>query len=118
MAWPQVYQDFKDLLSAFRVHGFGAPLDDLPPEDLADPDSFIRLGREPVAVDILPHISGVDFDSAWERRVERVIDSGSGRTAIFISREDLIAAKLSAGRTRDLADVEDLREASDDSGML
>ena len=26
-------------------------------------------------IDILPQISGVDFDSAWERRVEDVIDA-------------------------------------------
>jgi hypothetical protein len=33
-------------------------------------------------------------------------------TAHFISRDDLIAAKLAAGRTRDLADVEELRKAA------
>jgi hypothetical protein len=30
----------------------------------------------------------------------------------FISKDDLIAAKLASGRTRDLADVEDIRAAS------
>jgi hypothetical protein len=33
-------------------------------------------------------------------------------TAFFIAKkEDLIASKLAAGRTRDLADVEEIREA-------
>ena len=94
---------------------FGAPLDTISEEDLANPRHFIRFGREPAAVDILPGIDGVAFDAAWERRVESVIDPQSGLTAFFISREDLIASKLAAGRMRDLADVEDLREAAESS---
>jgi hypothetical protein len=54
---------------------FGAPLSGLGADDLADPRQFVRFGREPVAVDILPGIDGVDFDAAWERRVEGVIDT-------------------------------------------
>jgi hypothetical protein len=151
-----MYQDFKDLLSAFHAHGvkylivggyavsfhgqpratkdidlfiradaenaraayaalvaFGAPLADLTVDDLADPRQFVRFGREPVAVDILPGIDGVDFDAAWERRVEGVIDPQSGLTVFFISKDDLIASKLAAGRLRDLADVEDIRESAE-----
>jgi len=62
-------------------------------------------------VDILPGIDGVDFDDAWERRVEGVIDLGTGLRAFFIAKADLIASKLAAGRTRDLADVEEIRES-------
>ena len=47
-----------------------------------------------------------------ERRVESVVDPASGLKAFFISKDDLIAAKLASGRTRDLADVEDIRAAS------
>src|ERR1039458_4049064 len=49
---------------------FGAPVEGLTPEDLREPGKFFRMGREPVAVDILLEIDGVDFDRAWERRVE------------------------------------------------
>lgn len=35
----------------------------------------------------------------------------NGLRAHFISRDDLIAAKLASGRLRDLADVEELRKA-------
>jgi hypothetical protein len=66
-----------------------------------------------VAIDILPGIDGVDFDAAWEKRVDGIIDVGIGLTAHFISIEDLIAAKLAAGQLRDLADVEAIREAAD-----
>ncbi|MDQ6666525.1 MAG: hypothetical protein M3Z23_19270 [Acidobacteriota bacterium] len=41
-----------------------------------------------------------------------MIDTQSGLKAFFISKDDLIAAKLASGRTRDLADVEDIRAAS------
>jgi len=151
-----MYQDYKDLLSAFHVHGvkylivggyavifhsqpratkdidlfikadaanaqatyaaltqFGALLQDTRPEDFADRTTFFRFGNDPRAVDILPDIPGVDFDSAWERRVEGVIDAETGDKAFFISKDDLIASKLASGRTRDLADVEDIRKATE-----
>ncbi|HMD98892.1 MAG TPA: DUF6036 family nucleotidyltransferase [Terriglobia bacterium] len=151
-----MYQDYKDLLSAFNAHGvkylivggyavsfhaqpratrdidlfiradpanaraayaalteFGAPLQNIRLEDLADRNGFIRFGREPRGIDILPDIPGVDFDAAWERRVEGVIDTKSGLKAFFISKDDLITAKLASRRTRDLADVEAIREAAE-----
>lgn len=149
-----MYQDYKDLLSAFQSHGvkylivggfaviyhaqprftkdmdlfikadpengratyaalaeFGAALQGISAEDFTDRNSFFRFGREPKAFDILPAIPGVDFDAAWERRVETVIDTSTGLKANFISADDLIASKLASGRIRDLADVEDIRKA-------
>ncbi len=94
---------------------FGAPLTNITVDDLADPRKFIRFGQEPVAVDILPSIDGVDFDEAWARRVEGVIDAKSRLTTFFISKSDLIVSKLAAGRLRDLADVEEIR--SSDAGQ-
>ena len=88
------------------MRSFGAPLSGISAEDLANPETFIGFGREPQAVDIMPSISGVEFDAAWERRVEGVVDSARGLIAPFISKADLIAAKLATGRLRDLADVE------------
>ena len=90
---------------------FGAPLTDIAVDDLTDPRKFVRFGREPLAVDILPGIDGVNFDEAWERRETGIIDERSGLKANFISRMDLIASKIAAGRMRDLADVEEIRES-------
>ncbi|MGA2594575.1 MAG: DUF6036 family nucleotidyltransferase [Bryobacteraceae bacterium] len=92
---------------------FGAPLEALTNADFAAPGSFFRMGREPVAVDILSEIPGVDFDAAWDRRVEDVIDQATGTTANFLSRDDLIAAKLASGRPQDLADVEAIQKAAE-----
>jgi len=92
---------------------FGMPLGDIRAEDFAKRGNFFRFGYEPRCVDILPDIPGVDFESAWERRVEGVIDPNTGLKAFFISAEDLIATKLAAGRPQDLADAEAIRKASE-----
>ena len=77
---------------------FGAPLEGLTPHDLLDPGGFFRMGQAPVMIEILPFIKGVEFDDAWQRRVEIVVDRATGFTAFVLSREDLITAKLAAGR--------------------
>jgi hypothetical protein len=92
---------------------FGAPLQGLTIADFTEPGPFFRMGHEPVGVDILTAIPGIEFDAAWQRRVEDVIDSASGLTASFISREDLIASKLASGRPQDLADVDAIRKAAE-----
>ena len=91
---------------------FGAPLAGMTPADFAQPGPFFRMGREPVGVDILTAVSGVEFDTAWERRLETVCDEETGLRANFISRDDLIAAKLAAGRGQDLADIEAIEKAA------
>lgn len=92
---------------------FGAPLQGLTPADFAEPGPFFRMGRAPVGVDILTAIPGVEFDAAWPRRVEDVVDVASGLKASFVSRDDLISAKLASGRAQDLADVEAIRAAAE-----
>ena len=155
-----MYQDYKDLLSAFQSHGvkylvvgglaviyhsqprftkdmdlfiqanpananavyaalahFGASLDDIRPEDFADSGSFFRFGRDPRSFDILPSLPGVDFDAAWEHRVEVEIDLQTGLKANFISADDLIAAKLAAGRPQDIADAAAIRDSEKARGQ-
>lgn len=91
---------------------FGAPLDGLTAADFAERGPFFRMGREPVSVDILTEIPGVEFDAAWQRRVRNVLDPVSGLEANFISADDLIAAKLASGRPQDIADVDAIRRAA------
>ncbi len=92
---------------------FGAPMQDIHPGDFTDPNVFFRFGREPRGFDLLVSIPGVDFDAAWERRIETMIDTATGLKANFISADDLIASKLASGRPRDLADVDDMRRAAE-----
>ena len=90
---------------------FGAPLEGLTAADFAEPGPLFRIGREPIGVDVLTAIPGIEFDAAWPRRVEEVVDEASKLRASFISREDLIAAKLASGRPKDIADVDAIRKA-------
>ncbi|MGH7226217.1 MAG: DUF6036 family nucleotidyltransferase, partial [Gemmataceae bacterium] len=80
---------------------FGSPLQGLTAADFAEPGPFFRMGRAPVGVDILTAIPGVEFDAAWPRRIEDVVDVASGLKASFIARDDLISAKLASGRAQD-----------------
>jgi hypothetical protein len=89
---------------------FGAPVEGLSAKDFAEPDNFFRMGTPPVMIDIMPKISGVEFEEAWRRRVDVRIDDDL--SVPFISREDLLVAKLSAGRAQDLIDVDALRESN------
>ncbi len=89
---------------------FGAPLEGLTPEDFIEKDLFYRMGHPPLMVDILPEISGVDFDAAWEKRVEAEISKGL--KVLFIDTDSLLASKLAAGRPEDLADVAALHRAA------
>ena len=90
---------------------FEAPMVEVKPSDLIDTDSFFRMGVAPQMIEIIPQISGVKFDEAWERRVETVVDQQTGLKAFVISIEDLMANKLAIGRPQDLADVEAVRSA-------
>ncbi|MGH9664909.1 MAG: DUF6036 family nucleotidyltransferase [Bryobacteraceae bacterium] len=91
---------------------FGAPLVGLTPDDFIQRGAFFRMGRPPLIVEIFPEIKGVDFDAAWERRIETLVDTDTGLKAFLISRDDLMAAKLAAARPQDLADVDAIRKTA------
>jgi hypothetical protein len=88
------------------LRSFGAPLAGIDEADFANPQLFYQMGRAPGRVDILMSVSGVDFEDAWTRRVEADVD---GVRLLFISKDDLIRAKLAAGRPQDLSDAKVLQ---------
>jgi predicted nucleotidyltransferase len=89
---------------------FGAPLAGLTAEDFAEEGYFYQMGVPPMRVDVLMGIPGLEFEPAWERRVEVDFD---GLPVLFISREDLIEAKMASGRAQDLIDAEILSQANE-----
>ncbi len=104
-----VRADAKNAAAIFAaLREFGAPLSGLTPADFAEEGYFYQMGIPPVRVDILMSISGLTFDEAWPRRVKSDFD---GVPVLFINREDLIAAKLAAGRPQDLIDAALLAQA-------
>ena len=60
----------------------------------------------PLRIDVLFQIAGVDFEDCYARRIETDIGD---LVVNFISLEDLIVNKETAGRHQDLADAEKLR---------
>jgi hypothetical protein len=88
------------LLVALEEFGFGGI--GIEHDDLTSDDCVVQLGYPPYRIDLLTRISGVDFDSAWRRHIEVVLD---GVVVPFIGREDLIENKRATGRPQDVADV-------------
>lgn len=86
---------------------FGAPIHDLEVSDLCSPGFVFQIGVPPVRIDILTNISGIRFEEAWSNRIYVVWD---GLRIPVIGRQDLIRNKRSTGRTKDLADAEQLEQ--------
>ena len=89
----------------FALAQFGAPTKSLRWCDFTEPDVFFQIGIEPVRIDIMTSIPGLEFVSAWERKV--MVDFG-GESAPVLSRKDVLKSKVTAGRLRDLRDVKRL----------
>lgn len=89
---------------------FGAPLAQLglKAEDFQREGYFVQLGREPARVDLIMGLTGIRFEEAWANRIEMEL---GGVKVPVISRDDLINAKLEAGRPQDLIDAKTLRKS-------
>ena len=96
-------------IEALAEFGFSAP--DLTPEHFSGTTKHVlRMGVEPVKIEILNYLEGVNFEQAYGRRVQKRIEDIQ---IDVIEINDLIANKISVGRLQDLTDVEKLRERND-----
>jgi predicted nucleotidyltransferase len=89
---------------------FGAPTAGVTPIDFTEPEVFFQIGVDPVRVDIMTSVTGLDFVQAWSRRI--VVDFG-GESAPVLCREDVLKAKIASGRQRDRQDAKRLTTAHD-----
>jgi predicted nucleotidyltransferase len=87
---------------------FGAPAAIIDALRNLGPDEFLFLGAAPVRVDILRRIDGIAFSEAYARREKTHWD---GVPVSMIAFDDLVAAKVAAGRQRDRRDLELLEAA-------
>ena len=87
------------------LEAFGAPLQQVVEGDFARPGIVYQLGVAPGRIDILTELTGITFAEAWPDRVRGRFDEID---ADVIGREAFIRNKRATGRTRDLADIEDL----------
>jgi hypothetical protein len=91
------------LVSALRQFGFDLPR--LKPALFLERGRIVRLGYEPMRLEILNQIDGVSFEECYRhRRQSRV---GNLRIS-FIALPQLLRNKRASGRQKDLADVEAL----------
>jgi hypothetical protein len=86
---------------------FGAPLAQINETTFAGRNIIFQIGVAPRRIDIITSIDGVEFDQAWQHRVETDID---GLKIPFISKPDLIKNKESTGRDKDTLDAKILKE--------
>lgn len=89
------------------IAAFGFPTTALTPADIATGTKVVEMGVAPVQINVMSHIDGVTWDEVWESREEGPL--GTRRVA-FIGRQAFLRNKRAAGRPKDLADVDALRE--------
>jgi len=99
---PENYIRLKD---AFEE--FGMPVFDMTEENFLSHPAWdvFTFGRPPVAIDIMVKVKGLDFGQSYENSVVFEDDDLFIRT---IHKDNLIAAKKSAGRNKDLDDLENI----------
>jgi hypothetical protein len=96
-------QNAEKVLAALSA--FGAPVGDLTLEDLTREGTVFQIGVQPLRIDLITSIDGVNFAEAWP---DRFSTSFGGVPVFVISRHHLITNKKAAARLQDLADVERL----------
>lgn len=100
-------ENSRKIIKALNKFGFKGI--DLKEEDFNREGRVIQLGYEPVRVDILTSIAGVDFEEVWQNR-KRI--RYSNISVLFIGREELIKSKKASGRKQDKVDLEFIERLS------
>ena len=91
------------ILHALRDFGFAVPA--LGARLFVDPRSIVRFGTPPFRIEVMTSIDGVEYDAC--RANATTFDIG-GLAVPVISLADLKTNKRSAGRHKDLADLDHL----------
>jgi hypothetical protein len=93
------------------IEAFGFPVRDLSPDAIVDRRRMVEMGVPPVQIHVMSAISGVDWDEAWDDRVEGPF----GRHRVhFLGRETFLRNKRAAGRPKDIADIDALEPSRDE----
>ena len=101
-----VSRDPENALRADRaIRDFGFDFDEVSPGLLQTEHRSVRMGIEPVRIEVLTSLSGVEFEECYAVRTPVEI---GGVTVPVIHFADLIRNKRSAARLKDLADIDNL----------
>jgi hypothetical protein len=91
------------ILTTLKEFGFDTP--ELTTDLLLRPNNIVRMGEEPMRIEILNWASGVVFEDYYR---ERVVDMLDGVEVSLIGLNHLKINKRASGRLKDLADLEEL----------
>ena len=94
-------ENAKKLLIALDEFGFKSL--NLSVEDFSTRGNIIQLGYEPVRIDIITSIKGLEFADIWKSRIQGPYGK---QTVNFIDRQNLIRSKKLSNRAQDKADLE------------
>ncbi|MBN1405201.1 MAG: hypothetical protein JW946_01625 [Candidatus Omnitrophica bacterium] len=98
-------ENARKVIKSLRKFGFKKL--NLAEEDFSRPGRIIQLGYEPVRIDIMTSIEGIDFKKAWKNRE---ISNYGDQRVFFISKADLIKNKRESNRKQDRLDLEILSQ--------
>ncbi|MBN1863471.1 MAG: nucleotidyltransferase [Victivallales bacterium] len=98
-------ENARKMVQVFQKFGFNtAELD----ENLfLEPGKIIRIGVEPMRLEVMNQIDGVGFTECFERRT---VLNVNGVQINFIGLEQLICNKKATGRGKDKVDAEELEK--------
>lgn len=95
----------KRLMKTFDEFGFGDI--GITKEDFLKPPFVIEIGREPIKIQVLTEIDGVDFEACFDNKEVYLYE---GLPLNFIGLDDLITNKLSSSRPKDILDANELKK--------
>lgn len=102
--WVAIHPDnAQKLVSVLKMFGFDHP--DLKPDLFLQEKKILRMGFPPMRLEITTSISGVEFDECYRSRIMDTLDEVEVN---LIDLENLKKNKKASGRTKDIADVEQL----------
>jgi hypothetical protein len=94
-------ENCKRLRLALNEFGFGLT-EDSESEFAANPRAMMVLGQKPNQIDLMNFLDGVDFETAWNRRVSGELGDIQVE---YLSLLDYVATKRATGRAKDLGDL-------------
>ena len=94
------------VVEVLKEFGFDVP--ELSSDLFLKRDQIVRMGIEPLRIEVTTTISGVEFDACYPERVETTLDD---LPVSVINLRDLRINKEASGRLKDLADLENLPKA-------
>jgi hypothetical protein len=98
-------ENAKRIVDVLKEFGFDLP--ELKETLFLNEDQIVRLGREPVRIEIMTSASGVEFIDCHRERLETALDS---EPVSMINLKRLRLNKKASGRLKDLSDLEHLPE--------